>query len=93
MALQFEWHDRKAAANLRKHGISFEEAATIFGDPLSRTITDHEHISSREERLITIGMSLLGRLLVVIHLEHGLKIRLISARRATASERTDYENA
>jgi len=91
MALQFEWHDRKAASNIRKHGVSFEEAATIFGDPLSRTIPDDRNITG-EERLVTLGMSFRGRLLVVVHLEEELRIRLISARRATPSERRDYEN-
>jgi len=92
MALQFEWHERKAMVNQRKHSISFEEAATIFDDPLSRTIVDVEHSFSGEERLVTIGTSIRGRLLVVIHLENAAKIRLISARPATARERKDYES-
>jgi len=92
MNLRFEWHDGKAATNWRRHGISFEEAVTIFGDPLSRTITDERHSNLRETRLITLGMSFRGRLLVVVHLEKGSRIRLISARRATPHERRDYEN-
>ena len=91
MSLQFEWHERKAVSNFRKHGVSFEEAATIFGDPLSRTIPDHRNYSG-EDRLVTIGMSFRRRLLVVVHLEEESRIRLISARRATPSERRDYEN-
>lgn len=91
MALEFEWHSRKAATNLRKHGISFEEAATIFGDPLSRTIRDDKYHGG-EERFVTIGLSLRGRLLVVVHLDGRMRLRLISARRATSHERRDYEN-
>ena len=92
MALKFEWHERKAASNLRKHGISFEEAATVFGDPLSRTILDDRHSQTGEDRLVTLGLSLRGRLLVVVHLEEGSRIRLIRARRATRQERRDYES-
>jgi uncharacterized protein len=92
MALQFEWHDRKAAANLRKHGISFEEAATIFGDPLSITITDERHSRPNDERFVTIGSSIRNQLIVVIHLEHEMRIRIISARRATSRERKQYES-
>ena len=90
MALQFEWHERRAATTLRKHGISFEKASTVFGDILSRTIHDDRHRG--EDRFVTIGKSFRGRLLVVVHLEEGDRIRLISARRATASERKDYED-
>ena len=91
MSLQFTWDPRKAAANLRKHGISFEEAATAFGDPLSVTIPDPLH-SQSEERFILIGRSERSRLVVVVHLEvTDTVIRLISARPATRRERQTYE--
>jgi uncharacterized DUF497 family protein len=90
MALTFEWDSRKAIRNIRKHGISFEEAATIFGDPLSLTITDPMH-SDSEERFVTIGLSLNQRILIVIHTDRGKNIRLISSREATSGERRIYE--
>jgi uncharacterized DUF497 family protein len=90
MALVFEWDNRKARQNLGKHGVSFEEAATVFGDPLSLTITDPVH-SDHEERFIIIGESIQGRLLVVIHTERGDNIRIISVRVATPRERSAYE--
>ena len=90
--LTFEWDANKAESNLAKHGVSFEEAATAFGDPLSLTIPDPAH-SQTEARFIILGRSHLGRLLVVIHTERGDNIRVISARRASRRERKDYEEA
>ena len=90
--LTFEWDANKAKSNLAKHGVSFEEAATVFGDPLSTTIPDPAH-SQTEARFIILGRSYLGRLLVVIHTERGDNIRVISARRASRRERKDYEEA
>ena len=91
MSLTFEWDDRKASANLRKHGVSFEEASTIFGDPFSITIPDPLH-SHSEERFVTIGLtSNQRRLLVAIHVDRSGRIRIISARQATARERKQYE--
>jgi hypothetical protein len=89
--VQFEWDREKAAQNLRKHGVSFDEACTVFGDPLAATIEDPQH-SIREQRFITIGRSALGRLVVVVHAERGDRARLISARRATPRERRTYES-
>lgn len=89
--LKFEWGEDKAAANLAKHGVSFEEAATVFGDPLAITFADPDH-SQGEARLLTFGVSSLRkRLLVVAHTERGRKVRIISARRATKRERIIYE--
>ena len=90
MALTFEWDSRKARSNLAKHGVGFEEASTIFGDPLSLTILDPEH-SLSEERYITMGRAFTGKLLVVVHTERGDNIRIISARRASRRERKFYE--
>jgi len=92
MALTFEWDQEKAKSNLRKHGISFEEASTVFGDTLSRTIYDPLHSSFREQRFVTIGLSGHNQLLVVVHCDRGKKIRIISARCATRWERRNYEN-
>jgi len=90
MALTFEWDSRKARSNLAKHGVGFEEASTIFGDPLSLTILDPEH-SLSEERYITMGRAFTGKLLVVVHTERGDNIRIISARSASRRERKFYE--
>ena len=90
MPLQFEWDDNKARTNLAKHGASFEEASTVFADPLSLTIPDPAH-SQVEDRFIILGQSHRQRLLVVVHTERGDKIRLISARRASRNERKQYE--
>ena len=90
MGLTFEWDPRKALANLSKHGVSFEEASTAFGDPLSLTIPDPEH-SRGEERFILLGQSGHGRLLVVVHTEDNDHIRIISARRASRREKKTYE--
>lgn len=91
MPLVFEWDPRKARANQEVHGIDFEDAATVFGDPLSLTILDSPH-SHGEIRFIIVGRSRARRLLVVVHCERDDRIRLISARRATPRERRDYEN-
>lgn len=88
--MQFEWDREKAKKNLRKHRVSFDEAITVFYDPLSATFDDPDH-STDEERFITIGYSSRGRLLVVSHTEREKTIRIISARRATANERKRHE--
>ncbi|MBK7582627.1 MAG: BrnT family toxin [Myxococcales bacterium] len=88
--MQFEWDDAKAAANFEKHGVSFEEASTAFGDPLSVTIGDPSH-SIEEHRFVLIGVTFSGNLVVVVHAERDENTRLISARLATRRERHDYE--
>lgn len=88
--LEFEWDPEKAETNLRKHGVSFQEASTVFGDPLSATIPDPDH-AEHEERMLLLGRSRTGTLLVVAHTERGERIRLISARKANRRERRDYE--
>ena len=90
MSLEFEWDEDKASKNLNKQGVSFEEASTVLGDPLSLTIPDPLH-SEDEDRFITLGESHRGRLLVVVSTDRGDKIRIISARVATRRERKDYE--
>jgi uncharacterized protein len=90
MGLLFEWDQKKARRNIKMHGISFDEASTAFRDPLSRTIADPLH-SKGEERLVLLGESLRGRLLVVVHTERGDRVRIISARLATNKERLRYE--
>ena len=92
MTTRFTWDPKKAASNLRKHGVSFEEALTVFGDPLARIHDDPLH-SERESREIIVGHSTRGRLLLVSFAEQAGVIRLISARRATRHERRDYEKA
>lgn len=89
--MRFVWDPPKAATNLRKHGVIFEEAVTVFYDPLAATFPDPDH-SEEEERLITVGYSARGRLLVVCHAERREGVRLISARRATAGERKRHES-
>ena len=84
--MNFEWDPAKARRNRRKHGISFHEAATIFGDPLATTYPDPDH-SESEQRFITVGTSSAGRTLVVAHADRGDNIRIISARKATRRER------
>ena len=91
MAFRFHWDPEKARANLKKHGVSFEEAATVFGDPLALTIVDPEHSTPDEPRFLLRGPSASSRLLVVAHTEAGDDIRLISARLAARRERRDYE--
>lgn len=88
--MDFEWNRTKAAANKRKHGVAFEEAATVFGDPLALTFSDPDH-SAREERWLTFGMSRSQRLLLVSHTEHNDRLRIISARVATRHELKIYE--
>jgi uncharacterized DUF497 family protein len=88
--VRFEWNALKAAANLRKHGISFDEASSAFFDPLSATGDDPDH-SLDERRFVTFGMSSSERLLVVAHAEHDDAIRIITARLATRAERRLYE--
>ena len=88
--MRFSWDLSKDLLNQRDHGITFQEATTVFGDSLAVTVSDPDH-SIGEERLITIGQSSSGRLLVVCHIEQGDTIRIISARRATAHEGKDYE--
>lgn len=90
MEFEFSWDPKKAAANLRKHGVSFDEALTAFADPLSITVPDPEH-SAREERFLLVGLSKRGRLLVVAHAELNTQIRIINARPATRAERETYE--
>jgi len=90
VALNFEWDPQKAAKNLAKHGISFQEAESVFGDGLGRITTDPRH-SADEERYVLLGVSCQQRLLAVMFAERGKAIRLISARRATPRERRDYE--
>ena len=88
--MEFEWDPSKAAANLRKHGVSFNEAATVFGDFLGATAVDPDH-STDENRYITVGSSNRGRVLMVAHVERGDRIRIISARTLTRTERRAYE--
>lgn len=88
--MRFEWDSEKAAENVRKHRVSFDEAATAFFDPLSMTVPDPDH-SVGERRFITMGESSGGRLIVVAHTERGSTLRIISARLARASERKRYE--
>ena len=88
--MRFDWNKNKAASNLRKHKVSFEEAATVFGDPLSDTFDDPDH-SAEEQRFLIIGHSEQGRLLFVSHTDDGETIRIISAREPTRTERELYE--
>jgi len=88
--MKFGWDTNKALTNLKKHGVSFQEAVTVFGDPLSITIPDPLH-SSKEHRFILIGISTESRTIVVVHSEREEKIRIISARKATRNERRRYE--
>lgn len=88
--MDFEWDPNKAAGNLKKHDVSFHEAATVFGDLLSVTFPDPEH-STRESRYVTIGTSSFGQLLIIAHADRGEYIRIISARKATRQERRFYE--
>jgi uncharacterized protein len=90
MGLRFTWAPKKAAANLRKHGVGFPEAATAFADPHSITIADPDH-SADEERFVLIGHSDRRRLVVVAHVERGDLIRIISTRLASRRERNTYE--
>jgi len=86
----FEWDAEKARQNVDKHGISFEEAVTAFGDPLSLTVSDPDH-SDSEERQLLLGMSRRSRLVVVAFTERGDRLRIITARRASRREKRKYE--
>jgi len=86
----FEWDPKKAERNRKKHGVSFEEAVTVFADPLSLNMSDPDH-SESEQRFIVMGQSDRYRLLVVCYVEIKEKTRIISARQATSSERRNYE--
>ena len=88
--MTFTWDPTKAEENLKKHGVDFREAATVFDDPLSTTFPDADH-SSGERRFLIVGLSALGRSLVVSHTETDGTIRIISARAATRRERRFYE--
>ncbi|HET9184421.1 MAG TPA: BrnT family toxin [Candidatus Angelobacter sp.] len=88
--MNFTWDTGKNKANLRKHGIDFREAATVFYDPLATTFPDVDH-SEEEQRFLTIGASARGSILVIAHTEEGDTIRVISARPATPRERKFYE--
>jgi uncharacterized protein len=89
--MDFEWDDAKAESNERKHGVAFSVAQTVFGDPLSITGYDPRHADD-EDRFLTMGMSVDGRMLVVSHTDRGHMVRIISAREATRRERKDYED-
>jgi uncharacterized DUF497 family protein len=89
--MDFEWDDAKAESNERKHGVTFTEAMTVFADPLSVTGYDPRHADD-EDRFLTMGLSVNGRLLVVSHTDRGDMVCIISAREATRRERKDYED-
>ena len=88
--MKFDWNPRKTKRNLTKHKVSFEEATTVFLDPLSATGDDPDH-SDEENRFITVGLSSSGRLLTVSHTDREDSIRIITARRSTKEEREVYE--
>ena len=90
-SVEFEWDAIKPAENLRKHKVAFIEAATVFGDFLGITVPDPAH-SADEDRYITVGLSNLGRLLMVAHTERDERMRIISARTLTPKEKRAYEN-
>lgn len=90
MTIRFEWDPKKAAQNVTDHGVSFEEASSVFADPLARIFDDEDH-SDKEQREIIIGHSIRERLLVVSFTERIGVLRIISARKATRNERKDYE--
>ena len=92
MGLTFEWDEEKDLSNQKKHGVSFEEAKTVFNDPRSITIADEQH-SEEEDRYIDIGTSSRGRLIIVSYTEREPNIRIISCRKATKSERKSYDQA
>jgi uncharacterized DUF497 family protein len=89
--MRFEWDKKKESANRKKHGVSFQEATTVFGDPLAATIPDPDH-SRGEPRFVTIGYSAGNRLVVVSYMEEGDNFRIISAREANTHERKTYES-
>jgi uncharacterized protein len=90
--MRFEWDENNAARNFVKHVVSFEEAATVFGDPLSDTFDDPDH-SAEERRFVIIGVSEKGRMLIVAHTDEEEVVRLISAREPTRGERQFYEES
>lgn len=90
--MKFEWDPQKADSNQKKHGVSFQEAASVLGDNLSITYPDPDH-SVKENRFITVGMSRLGRVLMVAHTDRRGNIRIISARKTTRQERRYYEES
>ena len=90
MVLEFEWDEVKVVENLKNHKVRFEEAKTVFNDPLLLTFPDPEH-SDHEHRSISIGISSHSRILLIVHTSRGGKVRIISSRKATAKERKLYE--
>ena len=88
--MEFEWDEEKSESNLKLHGVSFHDAATVFDDTLSITVPDPDH-SFEELRFVIVGLSHEGRLLIVSHAERGDRIRIISARELTREERNAYE--
>jgi len=90
--VKFEWDPDKAAQNLRKHGVSFEDASSVFGDPFAGTIRDPLH-STVEVRFVTIGMTSGERLVVLVHTDRKDRVRIISARPATRAEKKKHEEA
>ena len=88
--MRFEWDSRKAAANFKKHGVTFQEAATVFGDPLAITFQDPDH-SEEEERQLTYGLSQQMRLIIVSHTQRKDQMRIINARLMDRKERVIYE--
>jgi uncharacterized DUF497 family protein len=88
--MEFEWDEKKATTNAKKHAVSFHEAATVFGDPLAITFPDPDH-SETEHRFVTFGMAPTNRLLVIAHTDRANKVRIISARVMTKQERKIYE--
>lgn len=89
--MRFEWDPEKATSNLTRHGVSFEEASTVFGDPLATTVVAPDH-SVDEERWLTTGLSLRHRVVIVWHADQGRTVRIIGARLATPNERRTYES-
>ncbi|MFM8953279.1 MAG: BrnT family toxin [Planctomycetaceae bacterium] len=90
MGIDFEWDPEKAASNLAKHGVPFHEAGTVFGDPLAITYHDLDH-SHNEDRYVTFGQTVTGTYVSVVHADRGDRTRIISARKMTRRERTQYE--
>lgn len=90
ITMRFEWDPKKAERNLKKHGVTFQEAATVFGDPLAMTFQDPDH-SIEEERQLTFGQSLRRRLIVVSHTKRGDRTRIVNARLMDRNERVIYE--
>ena len=89
--MKFEWDPKKAEHNAKKHGVKFEEASTVFGDPLAATVPDLRH-SVEENRFVTMGQSRENRLVVVAHIDRSGQVRIVSARLATWRERRKYES-